>query len=319
MKKFNLIEHYFGKIEHSIILNSEEGNLIISNKTFIENIQFDLTYFPLKHLGYKVVTTAISEIIAKNAYPKQLILNLMLSDRFSEEALDEFFYGVNSACKHYDLELSSGDLASSNSGMIITVTAAGIQKPEKIVKSSGAQLNDLICVTGDLGAAYAGLLLLEREKAVFMQNPEAQPDLKGYEYPLQRQLKPEARIDLIKQLEKEHIIPTSMLLVSDGLSSSMLHICKSSQVGCRIVEEKLPIDEKVYHLLKDTLNIVPSTAALNGGEDNEILLTIAQSDFEKIRKIEDISIIGYICDASEKAGFITNDNCYFDLQAQGWE
>lgn len=305
--------------DDAAVLKPNKKQVLVSTDTLAEGIDFDLTYFPLKHLGYKTVVAGISDIAAMNAIAEQVLISISLSNKYSVEALDEFYEGVYSACKHYKVDLVGGDLSSSMSGMVINITAIGYQDAKKIVKRSKAKEHDLICVTGDLGAAYTGLLLLEREKSVFLTNPNMQPDFKGFEYPLQRQLKPEVSVRTIEKMAEMNILPTSMMDITDGLASEMLHICKQSNVGCRIVEEKLPIDEVVYNILKEKLGIVPSTAVLNGGDDYELLFTVSQNDFEKIRTIEEVSVIGYICDQSEGSGFITNDNCYFELKAQGWK
>ena len=291
---------------------------VVSTDLLVEGIHFDLMYTPLKHLGYKSVVVNISDIYAMNATPTQITVSIAFSNRFSLEALDELYDGIYAACEKYNVDLIGGDTSSSNKGLIISVTALGEVTPNKFVTRSGAQVNDLICVSGFLGGSFLGLTLMEREKRIFMENPQIQPDLEGQDYIVGRLLKPEARKDIIEFLEKNDIQPTSMMDVSDGLSSEVLHICKQSNCGAIVYEDKLPIHDDARQFAYK-LELDPTMCALNGGEDYELLFTMKQEDYDKITFNEQISVIGYITEASEKATLITKGGNKHALVAQGWK
>lgn len=294
------------------------GKLILVTKDLLnEGVHFDLSYTPLKHLGYKAAVVNFSDIYAMNGQPKQLVIGISVSNRFSVEALEEFYAGVKAACDKYGVDMVGGDTTSSRSGFFISITVIGEAEKEKVVYRNGAKPNDLICVSGDLGAAYMGLLVLEREKKAFLANPSVQPELEGNDYVLERQLKPEARRDVVRLLDDAGIVPTSMIDISDGLASELLHICKQSGTGCAVYEDKIPIDPATL-LLCEEFRIIPSIAALNGGEDYELLFTVPLSEYEKIKNLAGISVIGHITEASEGKYLITNDRKQIPLQAQGW-
>jgi thiamine-monophosphate kinase len=274
-------------------------------------------YTPLKHLGYKSVVVNLSDIYAMNATPTHITMSIAFSNRFSLEALDEFYEGVYHACDKFGIDLIGGDTSSSQKGFIISVTAIGEVAADKFVKRSGAQAGDLICVSGDLGGAFLGLTLLEREKKIYLENPQIQPDLEGEDYIVGRILKPEARRDIVEFFENRSIQPTSMMDISDGLSSELLHICKQSVVGCRLYENKLPINEQTK-AAAFKFGLDPTVCALSGGEDYELLFTVKQEDYDKINESGDISVIGYIADISEGTKIITKGNNTFDITAQGW-
>ncbi|MBO9699142.1 MAG: thiamine-phosphate kinase [Sporocytophaga sp.] len=300
----------------AVIENRNELTLV-STDILAEGIHFDLTYTPLRHLGYKAVAVNVSDIAAMNGIPKQIVVGVALSNRFSLEAIEELYEGINQACEDYKVDLAGGDTTSSRSGLVISVTVLGEAKKEEIAYRSGAQVNDLICVTGDLGGAYIGLQLLEREKQVFKQDPEMQPQLSDKEYVVRRQLKPEARMDVTYDLKELKIKPTSMIDISDGLASELLHICKASNVGARIYEDKLPVDSMTFDTARE-FNLDPTTVALNGGEDYELLFTVNQSAFDKIKNHPDITIIGHITDNSDGVQLITGGGNFFPIKAQGW-
>lgn len=291
--------------------------VLVSTDALAEGVHFDMVYTPLKHLGYKACVVNFSDIYAMNGRPRQIVVSLAVSNRYSVEALEELYAGMRLACEKYGVDLVGGDTTSSKGGMFISITVIGDVEKEKVVKRSGAKVHDLICVSGDLGAAYAGLLVLQREKAAWLANPKMQPELQEYEYVVGRQLKPEAGKRTIDFLEQNSIIPTSMIDISDGLASEMLHICKQSDVGCEIYIDRLPIDyrtSKVYEEFK----ILADTGALNGGEDYELLFTISQSDYDKIKDNENIHIIGHITDKSMGCNLVTPQNTTIALKAQGW-
>ena len=290
---------------------------VISTDMLMEGIHFDLMYTPLKHLGYKSVIVNLSDIYAMNATPTHITLSLAFSNRFSLEALTEFYEGVYAACEKYRVDLIGGDTTTSQKGFVISVTAVGEVAPDQFVKRSTAQKGDLLCVSGDLGAAYLGLTLLEREKQIFLENPNIQPDLENQTYVIGRQLKPEARHDIISFLAGKEIKPTSMMDVSDGLSSEILHICKQSQLGCVLYEEKIPVHDQSRELAMK-LGLDPTACALSGGEDYELLFTMKQEDYDKITLNEEIAVIGYMTDASEGAHIITRSNNKHQITAQGW-
>ena len=327
--EFGLIDHLTKNIEiqnastiigvgdDAAVIDHFGKQTVITNDLLLEGVHFDLMYTPLKHLGYKTIVVNVSDICAMNATPTHVILGLGFSNRFSLEALEEFYEGVYAACEKYGVDLIGGDTTSSQKGFIISCTAIGEVAPDKYVKRSGAQKGDLLCVTGDLGAAYLGLTLLEREKKIFMESPGVQPDLEGEKYIVGRILKPEARKDIIEFLANNDITPTSMIDVSDGLSSEILHICKSSQVGCVLYEEKIPIAEDAK-MAAFKFNLDPTACALSGGEDYELLFTMKQDDYEKITLSEKISVIGYITDADAGAYIITKGGGKHPITAQGW-
>jgi thiamine-monophosphate kinase len=290
---------------------------VITNDLLVEGVHFDLMYTPLKHLGYKTVVVNVSDIYAMNAMPTQIVIALGFSNRFSLEALDEFYEGIYAACEQYNVDLVGGDTTSSQKGFIISCTAIGEVAPDKFVKRSTAQKGDLLCVTGDLGAAYLGLTLLEREKQIFLENPKIQPDLEGEKYIVGRILKPEAKKETIKFFEDEKLMPTSMIDVSDGLSSEILHICNQSKVGCIVYEEKIPIAEETRQAAFK-FNLDPTACALSGGEDYELLFTIDQDNYSKIKDHSDISIIGYITNEEEGVHILTKGGGKHALTAQGW-
>jgi thiamine-monophosphate kinase len=283
----------------------------------IEGVHFDLAYTPLKHLGYKSVVVNLSDIYAMNATPTQITLSIGISSRFSVEALDEFYDGVYAACEEYGVDLIGGDTCSSQKGFIVSVTAIGEITNDKIVQRSTAQKGDLICVSGDLGAAYIGLLFLEREKKIFLESPQVQPDLENEQYVIGRLLKPRARKDMVEFFETQNILPTSMMDISDGLSSELLHICEKSGVGCVIYEEKIPVSEESKKAAYK-FEIDPTACALSGGEDYELLFTIKQDDYEKITLNEQISVVGYITEAEEGAIIKTKGGNTHKITAQGW-
>jgi thiamine-monophosphate kinase len=290
---------------------------VISTDLLIEGVHFDLTYTPLRHLGYKSVVANLSDIYAMNAVPTQITMSIGFSNRFSVEALSEFYEGVYAACAEYDVDLIGGDTTSSQKGFIISVTAIGEVAPDKYVKRSTAQKGDLLCVSGDLGAAYVGLLFLEREKQIFKEHPGVQPDLENESYVIGKLLKPEARKDIVAFFAKEEIVPTAMMDISDGLSSEILHICKQSNIGCVLYEEKIPVaDEMKKAAFK--FEIDPTACALSGGEDYELLFTIPQAQYDKLVLNEQISVVGYMTEASEGAHIITKGGGKHAITSQGW-
>ena len=327
--EFGLIEHLTKNIElhnastiigvgdDAAVIDHFGKQTVITNDLLIEGVHFDLMYTPLKHLGYKAVVVNLSDICAMNASPTHIILGLGFSNRFSLEALEEFYEGVYAACEHYGVDLIGGDTSSSQKGFIISCTAIGEVAPDKYVKRNGAQKGDLLCVSGDLGAAYLGLTLLEREKQIFLESPAVQPDLEDEKYIVGRILKPEARKDIVDFLATNDITPTSMIDVSDGLSSEVLHLCKQSDVGCVVYEEKIPIAEDTK-MAAYKFNLDPTACALSGGEDYELLFTIKQDDYDKITLTEDISVIGYITDKEAGETIVTRGGSKHAVTAQGW-
>ena len=290
---------------------------VISTDMLVEGIHFDLMYTPLKHLGYKSVVVNLSDIYAMNARPTQITLSIAFSNRFSVEALDEFYEGVYAACDKYVVDLIGGDTSSSQKGFIICVTAIGEVAPDRFVKRSGATKGDLICVSGDLGGAFLGLTLLEREKKVFLETMGVQPDLENQDYIVGKILKPEARKDIIDFFATNEIMPTAMIDVSDGLSSELLHICKQSNVGCVLYEEKIPVNDLVRQFAYK-LEVDPTACALSGGEDYELVFTLSQKDYDKLLLNEQISVVGYITDAEEGSIILTKGGNKHKLIAQGW-
>lgn len=290
---------------------------LVTTDLMAEGIHFDLMYVPLRHLGYKAVAVNLSDIYAMNGTPRQIVVSIALSNRFSLEAVDELYKGIRLACKRYGVDLVGGDTSSSQSGLFLNITAIGDAPKEDVVYRNGAKENDLIFVSGDLGSAYIGLLLLEREKRVFQANPDMQPDFDGVDYLLERQLKPEPRADIIELLREAGVKPTSMIDISDGLASELHHICKQSDKGCVIYEDKLPIDQMTYDQ-SAAFTIDPTTAAMNGGEDYELLFTISQDDYEKIKDRMEITPIGYITDAASGLQLISRKGVVYPIEAQGW-
>ena len=303
--------------DDAAVLDYKDKKILVSTDMLIEGVHFDLTYTPLKHLGYKAVSTNASDIYAMNGTPRQITVSLALSNRFTLEAVDELYEGMYLACEHYGIDLIGGDTTSSKIGMCISITILGEAEDENIIYRNTAKENNLICVSGDLGAAYMGLQLLEREKSVFQNSQEAQPDFSGYEYILERQLKPEARKDIIQLLREKKIIPSAMMDISDGLSSEVLHICHDSSVGCRIYENKLPIDYQTYKMAEE-LNMNATVCALSGGEDYELLFTVPLEYLDFLTTLEQISIIGHTCKKEEGYTLVTRDGNEFELKAQGW-
>ena len=304
--------------DDAAVLDHGMDPTLISTDLLIEGIHFDLSYMPLKHLGYKAVVVNISDIYAMNSIPKQITVSVAISNRFTLEAIEELYRGINLACKNYKIDLIGGDTSSSVTGLIISISVLGSASKKKIVKRNGAKENDLLVVSGDLGGAYTGLQILEREKAVFKVNPNTQPDLSKYTYCIERQLKPEARKDVIELLDELEIIPTSMIDISDGLSSEILHLSKASEVGFHLFEEKIPIDPEVT-MTSGEFKLNSTTSALNGGEDYELLFTINQKDFEKIKNHPFLSVIGHACDLKDGCQLITGLGHQIELSAQGWQ
>jgi len=308
---------FYGVGDDAAVIDNKGKVTLVSTDLLVEGVHFDLSYTPLRHLGYKAAVVNISDIVAMNGKARQLLVGLSVSNRFPVEALEELYAGIRQACKVYHVDLVGGDTTSSVRGLFLSVTVIGEAEPEDVVYRHTARENDLICVTGDLGGAYMGLLLLEREKAAFQGDPDLQPDLEGYDYILERQLKPEPRTDIIRLLKEAQIKPTAMIDISDGLGSEILHICKGSKLGCRIYEEKIPIDATTINMA-GVFSIAPVTAALNGGEDYELLFTIDQKDFEKVRAIPGISVIGHMTDPAQGANLVAVDGALVKIQAQGW-
>lgn len=302
------------------VMDFGEKQVVATTDMLLEGVHFDLTYVPLKHLGYKSAMVNISDVCAMNAKPTQMLVSLGVSSRFGVEQLEEFYAGLYLACEKAGVDVVGGDTCASLNGLSISITCLGEVEKGKAVLRSGAKPNDLICVTGDLGAAYMGLQLLEREKKVFesQEDPDFQPDFAGKEYIIERQLKPEACIDTVKFLKEKNVVPTAMMDVSDGLSSELMHICKESGVGCRVYENKIPIDY-VTASMAEEFNMNLTTVALNGGEDYELLFTVPLSEYDKVKGLEGIHVIGHITDASDGARLVTRDGAEIELKAQGWK
>jgi thiamine-monophosphate kinase len=303
--------------DDAAIIDAGEDYMLVSTDMLLEGVHFDLSYMPLQHLGYKSVAVNVSDIAAMNGTPEQITVSIAISNRFSMEAVDALFEGIHTACKNYKVDLVGGDTTSSVSGLIISITVVGHVKKDQVVKRSGAQLNDIICVTGDLGAAYLGLQVLEREKEVFLSNPDMQPDLEKYEYLVGRQLRPEARMDIIHELREKECLPTSMIDISDGLASELLHLGKESNVGIKIFEDKVPIDNGAFDTAIE-FKLDPITCALNGGEDYELLFTIKPADYEKIKNHPDIHFIGHIHNDPTQPVMVTKQETIVPITAQGW-
>ena len=305
--------------DDAAVINPGNQRVVVTTDVLAEGVHFNLGYVPLKHLGYKAVVINLSDIAAMNAVPTQILVSLAISNRFPVEALEEIYAGIALACKRYKVDLVGGDTTSSNSGLVMSITAIGLEDSENIVKRNGAKPNDLLVVTGDLGGAYLGLQILEREHAVFLANPNMQPEMEGYDYILEKQLKPEARTDIKKTLEELGVKPTSMIDVSDGLSSEILHLSDQSKVGFRLYEEKIPMDSLTISTAEE-LNLNPAMCAMNGGEDYELLFTVAPEDFEKIRNHPDFSIIGHAVEADQGNYLVARgSNELIALNAQGWD
>ncbi|MEM7549315.1 MAG: thiamine-phosphate kinase [Bacteroidota bacterium] len=304
--------------DDAAVLNFDDKQIVVSSDILLEGVHFDLSYAPLPHLGYKAVSVNVSDIAAMNAIPTQITVNISISNRFSVEAVDALYEGINHACEDYNVDLVGGDTTASKEGLVISITAIGKADAKDITLRNGAGKNDIICVTGDLGAAYLGLQVLEREKQVFLSNPEMQPELDRYSYIVQRQLKPEAKTNIIHELRELNIKPTSMIDVSDGLASEVLHLAKSSNCGMVVYEDKLPVDDESFKTAEEfNMNIV--TCALNGGEDYELLFTIQQDDFEKLKNHSNIHTIGYVTDSKSGNKLVTRSGTVAELKAQGWK
>lgn len=304
--------------DDAAVLDFKGKKTVVSTDLLIEGVHFDLSYMPLKHLGYKAVVVNLSDIAAMNAKPTQITVSIAVSNRFPLEALEELFEGIAMAAKLYKVDVVGGDTTSSQKGMIISITALGEADEKDLVYRNGAKENDLLVVTGDLGSAYMGLQVLEREKQVFQVNPNNQPDLDNYTYLIERHLKPEARTDIRELLEKLEVKPTAMIDVSDGLSSEIIHICKQSKVGCNLFEEKIPIDPQFINVCEE-FNIDATTVAINGGEDYELLFTIALEDFDKIKANPNFTVIGHMTQESEGVHLVTRANTKIPLKARGWD
>lgn len=327
--EFGLIHHLTDRIklknessvkgvgDDAAVLDYKGKKQVVTTDLLVEGIHFNLMYIPMKHLGYKSVMVNFSDVFAMNATPKQITVSLAISSKFSVEAIDELYEGIYMACEKYGVDVIGGDTTSSLTGLLISVTAIGELENSEAAFRSGAKVNDLICVSGDLGGAYMGLQLLERENEVFKVNPNQQPQFDGYDYILQRQLKPEARGDVYKALKTMGVTPTAMIDISDGLSSELMHICRQSKVGCAVYEEKIPMDFQTKQLAEE-MSINPLVAALNGGEDYELLFTVPLTDHDKIKNDPDITIIGHITEESAGTNLITGLGTAIPLQAQGW-
>ncbi|CAL2109288.1 Thiamine-monophosphate kinase [Tenacibaculum sp. 190130A14a] len=327
--EFGLINHltkHF-KLHHSTttkgigddaaVISTEGDELLVTTDLLVEGIHFDLSYMPLKHLGYKAVMVNLSDVYAMNGQAKQITVSIAVSNRFPLEALEALYAGIQLACDTYKVDLIGGDTTSSTKGMLISVTALGTAKKEEIVYRDGAKPTDLIVVTGDLGGAYLGLQVLEREKQVFQVNPQSQPDLDKYTYIIERQLKPEARKDIPELLKELEVKPTSMIDISDGLSSEIMHICTQSKVGCKLYEEKLPLDPQVISTCEE-FDLDSTMIALSGGEDYELLFTVSLSDYDKIKGNPNLTVIGHIAEENEGMNLVTRANQELALKAQGW-
>jgi thiamine-monophosphate kinase len=304
--------------DDAAIVDAQGKKVLLTTDLLIEGVHFDLMYTPLKHLGYKAAVVNFSDIAAMNAFPAQITVSISVSNRFSVEAIEELYEGIRLACEFYHVDLIGGDTTSGRSGLLISITAVGYSSEQDIVTRSGAQENDLICVSGDLGAAYAGLLLLEREKVTFQANPEMQPDLDGYDYVLQRQLKPEARVDIVNLLKEKEIVPTAMIDISDGLASEILHLAANSKKGAALYPEKFPIDPQTAAVAEE-FKMDATTLALNGGEDYELLFTIRPGDYEKIKDIKAVSVIGHIMEENAGVNIVNSDTSLTPVTAQGWD
>lgn len=303
--------------DDAAVIDSSPLQTVVTTDMLVEGVHFDLTYVPLRHLGYKSVVVNLSDIYAMNAQPNQIVVSFAISSRFSLEAVEELYSGMLLACNKYKVDLVGGDTTSSLSGLVISITAIGTAAKEDIVYRDGAKESNLLCVSGDLGAAYMGLQILEREKAVFKENPNLQPDLEGKDYIIERQLKPEARKDIIELLKNLEIRPTSMIDISDGLSSEILHLCTQSNVGVELYEEKIPIDPLTYDTARE-FNLDPTMCTLSGGEDYELLFTVDIGDYNKIKNLPDFSVIGHITNVAKGLNMVAKSGSVHELKAQGW-
>jgi thiamine-monophosphate kinase len=328
--EFGLIKHLTQFIElknessvkgvgdDAAVIEYKGKQTIITTDMLVEGVHFDLAYVPMKHLGYKAVSVNLSDIYAMNASPRQITVSLAISSKFSVEAIEELYAGMLLACEKHKVDIVGGDTTSSKSGLVISITAIGEAESQNIIYRNTAREGDLLCVTGDLGAAYVGLQLLEREKQIFLENPNIQPDLEGNDYIIERQLKPEARKDIPVLLEKLEVKPTAMIDISDGLASEILHLCTDSNTGCNLYEEKIPIDPSAYNTARE-FNLDPTVCALSGGEDYELLFTIDQSDYPKIKANPDITVIGHMTNKKDGVNLITRGGTSTPLTAQGWD
>jgi thiamine-monophosphate kinase len=304
--------------DDAAVLDFKKDKVLVSTDMLVEGVHFDLAYTPLKHLGYKAVISNLSDIFAMNGICSQITVSIALSNRFTLESVEELYLGIRAACKKFKIDLVGGDTTSSNKGLIISITAIGDTINKTITKRTGAKENDLLVVSGDLGSAYMGLQILKRENEVFKVNPQNQPDLSSYAYLLQRQLKPEARKDVIDFFAEKNILPTSMIDISDGLSSEILHICKNSNVGCNIYEEKIPVSEELKAACEE-FKLHPTTIAMSGGEDYELLFTINQKDYDKIKESNDLTVIGHITKDAKEVNLITKAEQTVPITSQGWK
>ena len=328
--EFGLIEHlnksikiknsstFKGIGDDAAVIEAGDHVKVVTTDLLIEGVHFDLAYAPLQHVGFKAVAVNVSDIAAMNAIPKQITVSIALSNRFSVEAVDALYAGINAAAENYNVDVIGGDTTASRSGLVISITAIGEAKKEELSYRSGAKVSDIICATGDLGGALVGLQILEREKQVFIANPNMKPDLDKYTFVTGRQLKPDARMDIIYELRELGVVPTSMMDISDGLASELFHISKASNVGVTIYEDKLPIDKQTYDTAVE-LGLDPITCVLNGGEDYELLFTIAQKDFEKLEKHADIHFIGHTTKPEDGKNLVTKSGTVVELKAQGWK
>lgn len=328
--EFGLIKHLTNAIsfendqtligagDDAALIDPKGDEVLVSTDLLVENVHFDMMYTPLKHLGYKAAVVNFSDICAMNAIPSQFTISMAFSSKYTLEAIEELYAGVLLACKKYGVNVVGGDTCTIPNGLVLSGTAIGFSAANKVVRRSGAKAGDLLCVSGDLGGAYMGLQLLEREKRVFLEQKDMQPDLKNHDYIVGRQLKPEARIDIVKSLKEMDIMPTSMMDISDGLSSEIFHLSEASKVDFTVFEDKLPIDQDTFNMAVE-FGIDPTTAALNGGEDYELLFTIDQKDYEKIKTNPDISVIGHAKEAGMKNELMSKQGNTYELIAQGWQ
>jgi thiamine-monophosphate kinase len=327
--EFGLIDHLTGGFKNkqestelgvgddAAVIDHGSYYQVITTDLLLEGVHFDLVYTPLKHLGYKAVVVNLSDVYAMNAAPRQLTVSVGISGKFSVEALEEFYEGVKLACERFKVDLVGGDTSGSMTGLVISVTAVGTARKEELTRRSGAKNNQLICVTGDLGAAYMGLKILEREKQLHVEDPEFQPKLTGYDYVLERYLKPEPRVDVLLELKEAGVTPGAMIDISDGLSSELLHICKASECGCQIYDDRIPLADETTKVAEE-FQLEPLVAALHGGEDYELLFTVPISDYDKVNALSGVKVIGNITDQKGKALLVSGDGNAIPLQAQGW-
>ncbi len=329
--EFGLIEHLSKSVtlyhteesqkgigDDAAVVDSKGLLTVVTTDMLAEGVHFDLAFHPLKHLGYKAIAVNLSDIYAMNASPRQVLVSIALSNRFSLDAIEELYAGIQLACKNYQVDLVGGDTTTSRSGLVLSITAIGVASKEQLVYRNTARKGDLLCVSGDLGGAYLGLQVLEREKRIFLENPSIQPDLSGNDYIIERQLKPEPRRDVIEKLKECGVLPTAMIDVSDGLASEIFHIARQSDVGCELYENKIPIDPQTYERARE-FGLDPTVCALSGGEDYELLFTIRPEDYEKIREHVDVSIIGHMTEAAAGVNLITKSESSIPLKAQGWD